>query len=100
MTACYSIINGSFDGDTVNVGGVCGGSSLSSGNISACYWTGNAEKGVGTGDDSGKTIKVEDNGWIDAMNAMNTALAGSGYQYELDAFADKDTIPLVLVHAE
>lgn len=99
VTACYSIINGSFDGDTVNVGGVCGGS-LSSGNISACYWTGNAEKGVGTGDDSGKTIKVEENGWTDAMNAMNTALAGSGYKYELNAFADKDTIPLVLVHAE
>ena len=100
VTGCYAVINGSLESNTGgNVGGVCG-ELFTNGNISSCYWTGNAENGVGTGDAGEKTVKVDNNDWTGAMEAMDAALAGSGYQYELNAYADKDTIPLVLVHVE
>lgn len=100
VTGCYAVINGSLESNTGgNVGGVYG-ELFTNGNISSCYWTGTAENGVVTGDAGDKIGKVEGNDWTGAMEAMDAALAGSGYQYELNAYADKDTIPLVLVHVE
>ena len=66
------------------------------GTITACYWSGDAGKGVGTGTDN--TKKVEEGGatWSEAMSAMNTALDGTGYRWVANGGADKATHPLVI----
>ena len=68
--------------------------------ISACYWSGNAEKGVGNKNSYEGVTKVEgDVDWDDAMNAMNEALSDAGYsQYKWvkNEGDGKDSRPLVI----
>ena len=68
--------------------------------ISACYWSGDAEKGVGNKDDSFEGVtKVEDDGWDVAMKAMNKALEGteySQYKWVKNEGEDAKSRPLVI----
>ena len=67
------------------------------GTITACYWSGDTEKGVGNGNGSADgTTKVEGNDWRAAMNTMNTALSGTGYRWIENTGDDKATHPLVI----
>ena len=69
------------------------------GNISACYWSGDVEKGVGKGKTDGTTKVEGDVDWDDAMGAMNQALSDAGYsQYKWvkNKGDDKDSRPLVI----
>ena len=77
ITACYA--TGKVTGSRYT-GGVAGFNS--SGTITACYWSGENTTGVGRGNTSG-TTKVTDGNWTKAMNAMNTALSGTGWRYVL-----------------
>ena len=67
--------------------------------ISACYWSGNAEKGVGN-DNTDGTTKVEGGvSWDDAMEAMNEALEGteySQYKWVENEGEDAKSRPLVI----
>ncbi len=99
VTACYS--TGSVIGSEYT-GGVVG--SMESGTITACYWYNSstdsdaAEYGIGNpeSDDDGVTTKVDgiDVTWTSAKTVMNTALTGSGWQYDGDGTG---TPPLTLV---
>ena len=77
VLACYA--TGSVSGSN-NSGAIVGEND--NGTITACYWSGDAEKGVGNGNGSADgTTKVEGNDWTAAMNTMNTALSGTGYRW-------------------
>ena len=68
--------------------------------ITACYWSGDAEKGVGVDLGTNNTTKVEgDVSWADAAEAMNEALktANSTYRWIENTGDDKATHPLVIV---
>ena len=89
LTACYHAKE-DVSGPTGTTGGVAGrnfkGSMSGGGIITACYWGDNGQT-QGIGEDqvgTGGTTQVTDD-WMDAMNAMNTALqsAGSEWRYEL-----------------
>ena len=83
VIACYHAdgeVSGSFAGGVVGQNG----SPELSGQITACYWENNQEQGTGSGSTAG-TAKVEDGNWTEAVTAMNTALSGEGWQYELGA---------------
>lgn len=70
------------------------------GTITACYWSGDAEKGVGVDLGTNNTTKVEgDVSWADAAEAMNEALktANSTYRWIENTGDDKATHPLVIV---
>ena len=61
------------------------GSMSGGGIITACYWGGNGQE-QGIGEDqvgTGGTAKVTDGNWSGAKDAMNAALSGKGWQYEL-----------------
>ena len=75
VTACYHA-SGNVSG-TSNVGGVVGYNI--SGTLTACYWSGLPDN------DNGGATKVDGTTvtWQNAVDAMNTALNGSGWQYEL-----------------
>ena len=92
VLACYA--TGSVSGSN-NSGAIVGEND--NGTITACYWSGDAGKGVGSGTDN--TMEVGDGNWSTAMNAMNTALtdAGSTYQWIENTGEDKATHPLVIV---
>lgn len=95
MVACY-YAGGELTGET-NVGGIMGNRAV--GNISSCYWSGNAEKGVGKGKTDGTTKVEGDISWDDAMEAMNKALSDAGYsQYKWvkNTGDDADSRPLVI----
>ena len=79
LTACYHA-SGNVSG-TSNVGGVMGDNI--SGTLTACYWSDYAGNGIGSG--GGETTLVDGTTvtWQNAVDAMNTALNGSGWQYEL-----------------
>ena len=92
VLACYA--TGSVSGSN-NSGAIVGEND--NGTITACYWSGTAEKGVGNGNGSADgTTKVEGNDWTAAMNTMNTALDGSGYRWIENTGEDKATHPLVI----
>lgn len=92
VLACYA--TGSVSGSN-NSGAIVGEND--NGTITACYWSGTAEKGVGNGNGSADgTTKVEGNDWTAAMSAMNTALNGTGYQWIENTGEDKATHPLVI----
>ena len=93
VLACYA--TGSVSGSN-NSGAIVGEND--NGTITACYWSGTAEKGVGNGNGSADgTTKVEGSvTWETAMNTMNTALDGSGYQWIENTGEDKATHPLVI----
>ena len=85
LTACYHAKE-DVSGPTGTTGGVAGrnfkGSMSGGGIITACYWGGNGQE-QGIGEDqvgTGGTTKV-DGDWTEAMNAMNAALSGTGWQY-------------------
>lgn len=87
LTACYA--TGNVKGDGEYVGGVVG---YNSSTVTACYWDNNQSSGIGedqTG--NGEATKVEDD-WMEAMNALNNALSGTGWQY----VASSGDIPLTL----
>ena len=52
--------------------------------ITACYWQNNQAQGIGNNQaGTGETTKVTDGDWQTAVDAMNAALSGKGWQYEL-----------------
>ena len=86
LTACYHA-KGDVSGPTGTTGGVAGrnfkGSMSGGGIITACFWGSNGQtQGIGENQaGTGETTKVTDGNWTEAMNAMNTALSGTGWQY-------------------
>lgn len=79
LTACYHVGNVS---GSQYVGGVTGFNSIT-GTVTACYWSGYDGTGIGTG--TAQATKVDDTTvtWQNAVDGMNAALNGSGWQYEL-----------------
>lgn len=86
LTACYhaaETVSGP-DGATGGVTGRNYDANVGIPSITACYWQNNQAQGIGNnqaGTTDG-TTKVADD-WTDAMNAMNTALSGTGWLYVL-----------------
>ena len=82
MTACYHA-TGSVDSEDY-IGGVVG---RNYDTVTACYWKNNQEQGIGDhlAGTIGETTKVDGTTvtWQTAVDAMNAALSGKGWQYEL-----------------
>ena len=84
VTGCYA--TGNVSGNT-SVGGVAG-YNAAEGTVTGCYWSvydGNVlDAGIGGGS-SGEATKVDGQSvtWQTAVAAMNAALSGKGWQYEL-----------------
>lgn len=92
VLACYA--TGSVSGSN-NSGAIVGEND--NGTITACYWSGTAEKGVGNGNGSADgTMEVEGNDWTAAMNTMNTALNGTGYRWTTNGDDETGNRPLVI----
>ena len=71
--------------------------------ITACYWSGDAEKGVGVDLGTNNTTKVEgDVSWADAAEAMNEALKTDGSTYRWKVYEGDETgnRPLVIITTE
>ena len=88
LTACYHT-KGTVSGPDGATGGVAGrnykGLMPYGGIITACYWGDNGQT-QGIGEDqvgTGGTTQVTDGSWSGAKDAMNDALTGKGWQYEL-----------------
>lgn len=79
VTACYNA-SGSIYGEGT-VGGVVGDNYTST--VTACYWSNYAGYGIGNGTGDATKVDGVTITWANAVNAMNTALNGSGWQYEL-----------------
>ena len=78
VIACYAADNVSGTGSgTIHVGGVTGENF--DGTLTACYWSGLPDN------DNGGATKVDGTTvtWQTAVAAMNAALSGKGWQYEL-----------------
>ena len=78
VIACYAADNVSGTGSgTIHVGGVTGENF--DGTLTACYWSGLPDN------DNGGATKVDGTTvtWQNAVDAMNAALNGSGWQYKL-----------------
>ena len=87
LTACYAAGNVSGKGSgTIHVGGAVG---ENYGTLTACYWSGLPDN------DNGGATKVDGTTvtWTDAVTAMNAALSGKGWQYELK---DGNSLPTYL----
>ena len=88
LTACYHAKR-NINGPNGTTGGVAGrnfkDSMFGGGIITACYWGGNGqEQGIGENQaGTGGTTQVTDGNWSGAKDAMNAALSGKGWQYEL-----------------
>ena len=81
VTACYHA-TGSVAGASGSTGGVAGRNAQNV-TVTACYWNGTVTGDKGIGEDMsnvGEATKVEGD-WTEAMNAMNEALSGTGWQY-------------------
>ena len=81
VTGCYhatgSITSSGGDG----IGGIVGNNI---GTVAACYWDSNLSSGTGSNDGTDDTHKVDGIvTWQTAVDVMNAALNGSGWQYEL-----------------
>ena len=88
LTACYHAKR-NINGPNGTTGGVVGrnfkDSMIGGGIITACYWGDNGQT-QGIGEDqvgTGGTTQVTDGNWSGAKDAMNAALSGKGWQYEL-----------------
>ncbi len=87
LTACYHA-NGTIScpgGTTGGAGRNYKGLMSYGGIITACYWGSNGQI-QGIGEDqvgTGGTTQVTDGNWLGARDAMNAALSGKGWQYEL-----------------
>ena len=87
ITACW--FNGNLDGklnsdNSKKIGGIA--KNADKGSISACYWGGNAEKGVDVQhpDATVDATKVDDGeSWQSAIDGMNAALTGNDYEWAL-----------------
>ena len=86
VNACYHA-TGSVTGASGTTGGVAGRNYADpyggSSTVTACYWSGTMTEDTGIGNDKsnvGEATKVEGD-WTEAMNAMNKALSGTGWQY-------------------
>lgn len=88
ITACW--FNGTITGGS-NVGGIAVfnlNAGSYDGKITACYWSGDGiSYGVWGGDDTSGTTKVDNSTvtWQTAVDGMNEALTGNGYQWKLGA---------------
>ena len=88
LTACYHA-KGDVSCPDGTTGGVTGRhyTFFNDAVVTACYWGSNPDAGIGynQGDTTIETTKVDGTTvtWTDAIGAMNTALNGSGWQYEL-----------------
>ena len=93
ILACYT--TGSITGSATSKGAISG--ERTRGEHIACYWSGDTEKGVGSGLDT--TTKVAgDVTWETAMTAMNTALSGTGYRWIENTGDDKEDHPLIITN--
>ena len=97
LTACYHA-KGTVSGPDGTTGGVAGrnfkDSMFGSGIITACYWGSNGQI-QGIGEDqvgTGGTTMVTDGDWQTAVDAMNAALSGKGWQYELKDGSSRPTL--------
>lgn len=80
VIACYHA-KGNVTGEQSRIGGVIG---WNYGKVTACYWENNQGQGIGDNQaGTGETTKVTDGDWQTAVDAMNAALSGKGWQYEL-----------------
>ena len=94
ILACYT--TGSITGSATSKGAISG--ERTRGEHIACYWSGDTEKGVGSGSADG-TTKVEGSvTWETAMNTMNTALDGSGYRWIENTGENKEDRPLIITN--
>ena len=94
ILACYA--TGSITGTASSKGAISGERTI--GEHIACYWSGDTEKGVGSGSADG-TTKVEGSvTWETAMNTMNTALDGSGYRWIENTGENKEDRPLIITN--
>lgn len=104
VVACYAIVAAS---NGLNVGGVCGSAGEF---ITSCYWK---KSGDGTypqygidnfydsyynpdiiSNENATPVSGED--WSSVMNDMNTALAGTGWEYRVNDGSDSGVFPLVI----
>ena len=97
LTACYHA-KGTVSGPDGTTGGVAGrnfkDSMFGGGIITACYWGSNGQI-QGIGEDqvgTGGTTMVTDGDWQTAVDAMNAALSGKGWQYELKDGSSRPTL--------
>ena len=97
LTACYHA-NGTISCPGGTTGGVVGrnykGLMSYGGIITACYWGSNGQI-QGIGEDqvgTGGTTMVTDGDWQTAVDAMNAALSGKGWQYELKDGSSRPTL--------
>ena len=94
ILACYA--TGSITGTASSKGAISG--ERTRGEHIACYWSGDTEKGVGSGSADG-TTKVEGSvTWETAMTAMNTALSGTGYRWIENTGENKEDRPLIITN--
>ena len=92
VLACYA--TGSVSGSS-HTGAIVGEND--NGTITACYWNGAAAQGVGNGNGSADgTMEVEGNDWTAAMDAMNTALNGTGYRWTTNGDDETGNRPLII----
>ena len=101
LTACYhakGTVKGSDGATDGATGGVAGrnykGLMPYGGIITACYWGDNGQT-QGIGEDqvgTGGTTMVTDGDWQTAVDAMNAALSGKGWQYELKDGSSRPTL--------
>ncbi len=101
VLACYATgsVTGIENGEYNSIGAIVGWHDNDyGGTITACYWSGDTEKGVGNGSADG-TTKVEGNGWTAAMPDMNEALKADKSIYRWKTNGDDETgnHPLVIV---
>ena len=95
ILACYA--TGSVNAGDGMEGAIAGENANNyGGTTTACHWSGDAGKGVGSGTDN--TMEVGDGNWLTAMYAMNTALtdAGSIYQWTTNGDGETGNRPLVI----
>ena len=96
ILACYA--TGSITGSAASKGAISGERTGISSEHIACYWSGDAAQGVGSGSADG-TTKVEGSvTWETAMTAMNTALSGTGYRWIENTGDDKEDHPLIITN--
>lgn len=100
ILACYATGNVT-GGIYVSVGAIAG-YQRDDGIQTACYWSGDAGKGVGSGSADGTTKVEGDVSWADAAEAMNEALKtdGSTYRWVANGGTDAATHPLVIITIE
>ena len=95
ILACYT--TGSVNAGDGMEGAIAGENANNyGGTTTACHWSGDAGKGVGSGTDN--TMEVGDGDWTTAMYAMNTALtdAGSIYQWITNGDGETGNHPLII----